>query len=178
MPRTHHVALVLAASLFACSGCGSNAKSTQSTSATAPQTTTGEATRPSPVSTKSSGPLTRTELIIKADAICYGINAKRATIKYSTPADYIRLLMPFAEYQSAAVTRLSKLIPPPSMEHSWRKIVAGARTVADITGVAIQYVRANKLDSTHPLEVKLARARTEMTSLAKREGFKDCAQVS
>jgi hypothetical protein len=156
MSRTRLAALALTAGALAGSGCGEAAKSSN-----------------------GSGPLTRAELIAKADTICLGINAKRAATKFTASlAESARLLPALVAYDRAAVTELRKLIPPPSMANGLKEITAYVQTLANVTATANESAKANtrKLEKTQSLALEVVKARQRMVDAAKREGYKDCAQ--
>lgn len=173
--------VALAASVLALigAGCGEGGKSSSAVTRSN-QTTASIGTQSS--ATQSSEPakaLTKAELVAKADAICYGINAKRSAIRISKLQDYALLVIPFGAYERTAVVELNKLVPPPSLAAAWNEILAGARTQAQATAEISEYIKQHKsLDGTQSIAAALTRATHEMTTAAKREGFADCAQAS
>jgi hypothetical protein len=178
MSRIRLVALVLVASALASSGCGSTTKSSNQTAQSAPPTSSTSTTSSSSTTQPSTRPLTREQLIAKADAICFAINAKRNAITITRIEDFGRVIPPFAAYDEAAVAELRKLTPPASMAEGWKQIVTSAKEFADAVTKFGEYTRIHKTNNgTHSLNLTVIRATREMNTVAKREGFKDCAKT-
>jgi hypothetical protein len=155
MPRTLFAVLpLLAASVLTASGCGGSTSS----------------------STESTGQLTRSQLIAKADAICQAVNAKRASITIKTAQDFARSVPKLAADEHAAVEEMRKLTPPASMTNSWRQIVDSAQTIAYVTGRYRTYAQASNEKLVAPLSAALSKASQAMTVTANREGIRQCAQ--
>jgi hypothetical protein len=173
MPSTRLAALALSALTLAASGCGGSAKSSSQTTspASAVSTTANESATP-------SGPLTRAQLIAKGDAICYRLNTRRSSTRINTPQAYERLVPPLAAFELAGAAEMGKLIPPPSMAHAWQQMVAGARTIAEVTGRYRRYADASSHKLSRPLDAILGKAINELVVTAKREGFNDCARFT
>jgi hypothetical protein len=173
MSTMHHVKLVaiaMATTALAASGCGGSSKSSGgATSAT------GGAPAGTGASARST-PLTRAELIARGDTICRRVNQKRASTTIEPQQTYASAWTPLAVYAHAAAAEMDRLTAPPSMTKDWNRMVSSAQTIADIYSTAIRYAKAGKLDETAPLTAKLARATKEMLTTAKRQGFKDCAR--
>jgi hypothetical protein len=126
----------------------------------------------------SSKPLSRSELIAQGDAICYRLNAKRATLTISRPQDYERIVPPLAAYELAAAAEMGRLMPPTSMAHDWSEMVSGARTIAQATGRFRTYAEANKGKLAHTIDLVLGRGIDELVHAAKRAGFKECSHFA
>jgi hypothetical protein len=179
MPHTRlAVAFVLAATTLAASGCGGSSKatSTPAPATSAANTTSSTATE---ASVKPSGkPLSRSELIARADAICYRLNARRSATTIGRPQDYERVVPALASYELAAATEMGKLVPPASMAHDWQQIVAGSRTVAAATGRFHTYAEAKAGTLAHTIDLVLGKGIDELVHAAKRAGFKDCSHFA
>jgi hypothetical protein len=181
MRCTYLAALALGASALTLvpSGCGGSTKSATRTapSGSAQPPAGGKADVTSESST-SSGSLTRAQLIARGNAICYRLNARRSSTRISRPQDYERLVPVLAAYELAAATEMSKLTPPASMARDWRQMIAGSRTIAEVTGHFQRYSEAGNEKKSRPLDAILGKAIEELTSAAKHAGFKDCAQFT
>lgn len=151
MSRRCPAAFGLVAIVFAASGCGG--------------------------STGSTKPLTRSELIARADAICRRINAQLNTIGIKSGKDYARL----GAYEQAAVAEMRRLTPPTSMASGWEQVVSGAQARADATAKIGTYPPEGAFVARKPaVRAAYAAAGTgmrRMTVAAQREGFKDCART-
>jgi hypothetical protein len=170
MLHVHVVALTLVAAALAASGCGGSSKGTATaTSASAASQTSSAA---------SSKPLTRSELIARGDAICYRLNAKRASLTINRPQDYERLVPPLATYELAAAAEMGRLTPPTSMARDWQQMVSGARTVAQATGRFHTYAEASTGKIARTIDLVLGKGIDELVHAAKHAGFKDCSRFS
>jgi hypothetical protein len=177
----HRAAVVLAGLAIAASGCGGSAKSSSQGTTSAPastsaQTSTSAQATTASGSTKPAPQLTRAQLIEKGDAICYRLNARRSSITISNAGQYEHEIPALAAYERAAAAEMSALTPPPAMASAWRQIVAGARAIAEVTGRSSTFAEAGK--EAHALDAAFGKATEQMTSAAKREGFKDCARYA
>jgi hypothetical protein len=140
--RTGLAALVLAAMLTAF-GCGETAK-----------------------------PLTREELIAKADAICRPVIA-RVDYGKITPARIVRFASQLAAAEERASAQLAKLIPPATMTEEWKQIVHGfQRTAQDFRKLGIPTNAKGEGGVFEPL-YEVSRQRAWVARVA---GFKDCGQ--
>jgi hypothetical protein len=166
------VAALAVVALTAALGCGSQTGSPQPTGTGAvPAGKTAHLSK----EIARTGPLSRTQLISQADAICRRVNLKRAAIRLETRQDYA-LLLPLATYERTALEQMRSLTPPASMAVSWKKILADTQTAIDsIDGLAQAGIAG---DSTELERESLVggKALRETFVLAKREGFKDCAK--
>lgn len=186
MKGSRFAALVLGVTTLVAAGCGGSksAATTASTSTpstasqTATQATTQTAT--STASTAASGqPLTSAQLIVQADAICYGVNAKRAAITITSNAALAQALPRVAAYDREELSELSKLVPPASMANDWKAIILRTQTVANDTAKLVAFLNTNPhLLEGRPTLLKIKQAEAELATVAKRDKFKDCAQTS
>jgi hypothetical protein len=167
MSRTRLAALALAATTLAASGCGGT---TKSSSQAAPPAQAESHTQ--------TGPLTRTELIAKADAICSRVNAQLASTAIRSTHDYARLLPQVAAYEQTELAELGKLTPPASMASDWQQILASTRTLAGDTAKIAEYAKSNNLKAARALLTTATTAQQQMLATAKRNGFKDCSRLS
>jgi hypothetical protein len=180
MTRTRISACALAATALAVAGCGGS-KSSGSTSS-ASQTTSIQAASTSPTQTAtqsrpSGPPLSRAELVAKADAICAGVNAKRASITLRSSQDYTTKLPPLAAYEQAAVARMGTLTPPASMASNWKQMLADSGTIATNTAKVAGYAEAGNHAVTRQLILSSNAAQQRIATIAARYGFKVCGRL-
>jgi hypothetical protein len=129
----------------------------------------------------SPKPLTRAELATKANAIC-----KKATVKLEAVAKKgVRTVQAIAHvapelatFEETALVELSKLIPPAELEEDWKAFVAGAQTLAENTSKIGEDAKANDLKSAKGLVKSSTATQKQMIGIAKRDGIKECEQVS
>ncbi|HEY5194654.1 MAG TPA: hypothetical protein VIJ39_12380 [Solirubrobacteraceae bacterium] len=178
-------ALVLATTTLAISSCGEQAKTTSdagtptSSVASAPASSSSSGANEAanaPISPKG-GRLTHQELVAKAEAICSRVNKKRATIAVTSLQDYGNVL-PLAADEQTAAEELGRLNPPISMTSDWRTIVSDMQAVGYDTRKLGEASRANNLASARSEITSGNVSLTQMISVAKRNGFKNCATTS
>jgi hypothetical protein len=127
---------------------------------------------------KSAKPLTRAQLLAKADAICRRINKKLSSTTIKTQQDIARIAPQLATYEQEGLAELSKLIPPASMANDWKMIITGAQTLADNTAKLGEYVKSKDLKTARALITETSKVQQRTVAIAKRNGFKDCAQTA
>jgi hypothetical protein len=184
MSRTRLLAGALSASLFVVSGCGGTATKTQSAqsvgSASPKTTTSGGAVAPAPppihTSPKTSR-LTRAQLIAAADAICARLSKRTRSVTNTSLAGVGSTAPLVAGYYRAAFAELRNLTPPRSMARDWKAIVSDIRPVADETLIMGKYATDNDPSAAAKVEGRIARIQLHRIAIAKRNGFKDCAEI-
>lgn len=127
---------------------------------------------------ESAKPLTRAQLIAKADTVCRRINKKLSSTTIKSQQDIARIAPKLAEYEQEALADLSKLVPPASMANDWKEIVAGAQTLADNIAKLGEYAKANNLKGARSLIQSSTKIQQQIQATAKRDGFKDCSQTA
>jgi len=171
MLRTYIAVLALAGIGLAAtgSGCGKAAKSAGVTETTASTIANSAESAP-------RGPvLSRRALISKADAICFGINARRSSTKLSVREDYVQLVPPLAAYETTALVKLNKLVPPAAMAGDWNQILADARALIEATAAVGREFTNNEVPQAEASILVAETAGQKMVAVARRDGFKDCA---
>jgi hypothetical protein len=155
MSRRHFAAFVVAAA--AVSGCGE--------------------------STGSSKPLTRSALIARGNLICRRPNTKLTTPAGGEGGGLAHLLLSRAAYEHAVAVEMRTLTPPASMANGWGQIVSGTQTLADATAKLGEYEQSHNHrfftpnPTSHAASTAMAEGTRQLTAFARREGFKDCAQI-
>lgn len=125
----------------------------------------------------SSKPLTRAELTAKANAICRSVSGELATKSVKSVQGVARTAPQLAAIEQRALTQLSKLVPPASMENEWKTFIAGAQTLAENTVKLGEYAKDNDLKSARDLIVSSETAVKRMSAIMKGYDIKDCEQV-
>lgn len=128
----------------------------------------------------SSKPLTRAELMVKANAICKRVNVQVSTAnkKASTEQDIARIAPRLAAFEQASLTELSKLVPPSDLANDWKTIIAGGQTLAENTAKLGEYAKAKNIKGAQTLVISSEKVQQQIVSIAKRDGFVECEQVT
>jgi hypothetical protein len=176
MAPTRLVALALATTALAASGCGGANSGAGAENSGASASSSGS-NNSNGSGNKPSTRLTRAELIARADAICKRVVALRDSIVITSPADEARILPPFAAYQLSAVAALAKLDPPSSMAGDWNAILTSFRTLADDTEKVAKAAQSNSLQQMQSLSLPLNDVRRRITVIAARSGLQSCSRI-
>jgi len=181
MLRRHAAALALAATTLAASGCGgspSTGSTDTSTSATPSSSTATGTTTTAATETTSGKPMTRAEILIaKAGAICGRIKARHRALNFKTQQDIAREIPLFASYQQAVLTELSKLTPPTSMTHEWKRFAAATQALANDTTRLGEYVKTNRFSATGPILARINKDESDVKTHAARDGIVGCVRI-
>jgi hypothetical protein len=127
---------------------------------------------------ESAKPLTRAQLLRKADAVCHKLSKKLSSSKIKTEKDLVQELPKLAGYEQEGLAELSKLIPPAKLAEDWKMIIAGAQTLADDIAKVGEDAKAKEMKAAHAIFAKAAKVQQRTTAITKRDGFKDCSQVT
>lgn len=120
---------------------------------------------------ESSKPLTRAELIAKADAICRRVTHQVDWLKV-TKQSLSGSVHRLAALEEQAAGELSKLIPPPSMAEAWHFIVNGFR----LTGPQFEQIARAAREVVGSYAIPLSNAQHERALRAKLEGITGCEE--
>lgn len=127
---------------------------------------------------KSAKPLTRAQLLHRADTICHRLSKKLSSTTIKTEQDFVRVLPKLAGYEQEGLAELSKLIPPARMAEDWKMIVAGAQTLADDVAKLGEDVKAKDRKAARAVLSEVGKVQQRTGAIAKRDGFKDCSQAA
>jgi hypothetical protein len=157
----------MAAAVLAIASCGQSTKT---------QTAQTQSANAQPTQTQSAKALTRSELITKADAICYHANSKRDSVK--TRNEFVSYVTGMASIEKAAGAELGGLVPPASMSSDWGRIVTGTEELANILTRLAEYARSHKGEPPQgSLYASATVTQERVLSTAKRDGFRDCSRT-
>lgn len=124
---------------------------------------------------ESAKPLTRAQLLSRADAICARINKKLSATNIKSQQDIVRIAPQLAADEQQGLAELNKLIPPASMANDWKTIITGAQTLADSTAKLGEDVKAKDLKAARTVISEANKVQQRTVAVAKRDGFKDCS---
>jgi hypothetical protein len=130
-----------------------------------------------PVKVSTGKPLTRSQLIAEANAICARTNAELSAITLVTRKEVERELPQETIYRTTEANELSKLVPPASMAREWSTVVNDFHTYAAYAQAAVPYARARNLRAFVPLLRPAARVQERLQSDAAHIGIGHCAKA-
>jgi hypothetical protein len=180
--RTRLPALVLVAAVLAIAGCGGSSKtssSSSSTNTTSAGTTATSATTAA-VTTSSGPPLSKSQLVARAGAICKRVAAElnAAPSKLRSEQDVVHIAALRVGIEQKALTELSKLTPPASMKQGYQQLLTDRQTLIEDTKKIGEYSVANNGKAAQPLYVTSAGVLRQMEATAQRNHFKYCGKLA
>jgi hypothetical protein len=173
MLRIQFAAMALAtAALLTASGCGGSSKDASTTTVNAATTTPPTGTTPK---VATGAPLTRAQLITRANTICVNTNNKRAAIVVVHPSEYARELPQAAIYATTETNELSELVPPAALAHDWSKLLDYFHLYAEYTNAFARYTQTHTTNTSGPLLEKAEGIHQRLATIATRDGLTHCA---
>jgi hypothetical protein len=176
------IAIVLVGLAVLASGCGksSNARSQAKGTTSGGQRESGRISTDNGVPlvkpSSSSTPLSRSELVKRANAACRR-QSERPPIKVTSAAEFELAIPQALSYEQTFYEELGKLAPPASLASDWGQIVAGTRTtIGDIVALR-KYPHVTQNVAARPLFANMAQTRIQMRHAARRVGLRDCLPV-
>lgn len=168
------VAALIAASMLAAAGCGgSSAPKPTGTAANRAATNTAAAHRRVP------GDPSASRVIAKADAICRRVNGELTAAPPGFAISQIARSAPRnAALEERAIAELNRIRPPAALARDWRQIIAYRQILAQELLKLVRYAKANDARAIQTLAASKKRVHQELSRLAARDGFKDCARLN
>lgn len=177
MSQRKLAACALAATVFVGSGCGASSKSTSSSKTVSSTAAATASVNTTPATLAVGKPLTRTQLIARADPICASTNLQVGTMSARTGSESLRILPQIVVYYSTEAESLGKLVPPRSLAHDWGQIVNDIQHYSQITNAAVRYAKENQLPTARRLYRQAIKLLEQWPATAKRDSFKHCSKL-
>jgi hypothetical protein len=180
MLRRQLAVLALAATALVAYGCGESSKSQTAAQTTGASSSSSTTTGSSPTATTTvkiatGKPLTRAQLIAKADAICAQANKQIDTVSETTARGIEQGFPKAAVYQADESSELRKLVPPATMAHDWTLIMGDFQRYLEYAEKAAEYAKAKDVKAVVPLIKPGEVVHERLNAIAKRDGFKYCS---
>lgn len=173
------VSFVLVAAALAAGGCSAGASETESSQSPTLSHAGSTGSLPASSPPPSGDPLSRSQLIARADAICRGLDTKLATVNPASLSmhEIARFAPPRAVLERTAVAELSKLMPPASITRDWRQVIAYRSTLTNELFKLGSDAKANDAAGIRALAVSKKLVHQKLLTVATRDGFKYCSRV-
>jgi hypothetical protein len=173
MPRRagSKMTYLLAVIALSVAGCGGGSGSTGVSDA-GPTWTIASSTPVGP-------PLTRAQLIARADAICKRRNTAIDAVKLQSAkaAGVVRFASQSAALEQAAFLELGRLSPPTAMAANWQQILAYDRTLLEAVLDLGEYGKHRDARAISALAHSTEAVKRRLLAAASRDGFKYCSRV-
>ena len=175
------VALAFAATALAASGCSESSKTGSTAAATATVSAAQVAATPPPTvppaKVATGTPLTRSELIAQAEAVCTRVNAKSSALVANNVQEFTRTFPQLAIYNRTEAAELSKLVPPAAMAHVWVRMIDDLQLHSQyVSEVARDLEQKNKIAATRFVQAN--KVIENLVETAKQAGFDHCSKLS
>jgi hypothetical protein len=173
-------AILLATGLVVGTGCGKSSSSTGTTANAVTGTSQTTATDIAGTDAASGKALTHDELVAEANTICKGIVAQQAVVNKGSKAQpaLTRRVIALAAYDQGALSALSRLRPPASMEGEWQPVAALATSFAAEMAKFSNALKENRVkfgfSQLFPLVTAVER---KLIAATLRIGLKECAAI-
>lgn len=169
------VSFVLVAAALAVGGCSGGASETEPSQLLS----TSHAGSTGPLPSGDPPSPSQARLIARADAICRQLNTEIIATKLAnlSAREIARGVPRNAALEQRALTELSKLRPPASIARSWRQVIAYRTTLMEELVKLGRDAKANDAAGIQTLTASKKRVHGELSTTARRAGFKDCSQV-
>jgi hypothetical protein len=121
----------------------------------------------------------RSPLIAQADSICKQLNTEFAAHKPASDGlpEIARVSPDRAVLEQRTVRELAALTPPTSLAHDWQQIIGYRQTLAKELAELGRYAKTNDMVAVRRLEASKKVQHKKLFTVARRNGFTDCAQV-
>jgi hypothetical protein len=177
MLHTQLAAVALTGLVLVASGCGKSSK-TESTSTaaatTTPATTTTTTTESTTTTAATGKPLSRTELIAAADAICARSNAKTSVLFAKQIQELATIYPEIALYEGTETKELGQLTPPSSMTVAWKRIINDIEQHRRYVTEVAHDIQIKSTNAGRPYHLATVAIEDELVT-AKHAGFKRCS---
>jgi hypothetical protein len=174
--------LMLVAVTLSATGCGGSkgGTNTATSSAAASVATTPITSASSQTGATGNGsgkPLSASQLVARADAICARLNTKLGRDVVHNQPEVARVAPHRAAIEQAALTELSRLLPPASMATDYQQMLAVRHTLIEDTIKLGIDAKAGYAQAERPVYSSSTALVGQMAATAQRNGFKHCGQL-
>jgi hypothetical protein len=126
----------------------------------------------------SARPLTRAQLIKRANAICDRVHAKMKAIgPADTPARVAFVARKLAGFQQQELEQMRRLRPPSSLASDWKKIVEGAQELTVNVGTLSTDVQLKKTKQMFEELKQVGEDQKRIAVIVKRDGLTNCVRL-
>jgi len=126
----------------------------------------------------SAQPLTRKQLIAKANAVCSTMHRKmKAAGTASTPEQLTRIARKLAGYEQQQIEAMRKLLPPKKLASDWKQMIEGAQEISESVATLSSALEAKDKKQAEEALKQTGEVEKRVTTIAKRDGFTACSEL-
>lgn len=126
----------------------------------------------------STQPLTRAQLVSKADRICAQVHHKVHAIgPASTPQQLSRLAHKLAGFEQQQIESMRKLKPPASLASDWKQMVEGAQEIAEGTATLSTDIQLKKEKQVGEALKQIGKVEQRLAPVVAKDGFTSCKEL-
>lgn len=127
----------------------------------------------------SAQPLSRKQLISKADAVCGKLHTKvKAIGPVKTPQDLARATRKLAGFEQQQIEAMKKLVPPKQLASDWKQMIEGVQELSESVATVSTDLQAKKKKTAQAALKQVGEIERKITAIAKRDGFNACTEVT
>lgn len=126
----------------------------------------------------SAQPLTRKQLVSKADAVCSRLHRKMKSVgPANSPGQLSHVAEKLAGYEQQQIEAMRKLIPPKHLASDWKQMIEGAEEISENVATLSSALQAKKKHEAQEALKQTGEVEKRVTTIAKRDGFTACSEV-
>lgn len=126
----------------------------------------------------SAQPLTRKQLVAKANAVCSTLHKKMKTVgPANTPEELSRVARKLAGYEQQQIEAMRKLVPPKQLASDWKQMIEGAEELSESVATLSSALEAKKKKQATEALKQTGVIEKRVTAIAKRDGFTVCSEL-
>jgi hypothetical protein len=127
----------------------------------------------------STKPLTRAQLVSKANSLCSHVQAKmKAAGVAKTTQEYAKIAKKLAGFEQQQLESMRKLKPPPSMASDWKQMIEGAEEITEDAGTLSTDIQLKKDKAAGAVLQQIGAEEKKLAPIVQRDGFHSCSQLS
>jgi hypothetical protein len=127
----------------------------------------------------SAQPLTRAQLVSRADAICTEVHTKMKTAgSASSPKQFVHLARKLAGFQQQELEQMQKLTPPASLASDWKKILESAEEITEHVGTLSTDVETKKDKQASEALKQISAIQQRVAVVVRRDGLTSCDELA
>jgi hypothetical protein len=127
----------------------------------------------------SAAPLTRAQLVSRANALCTQLHNKMQQVgPAKTKQDLARIARKLASFEQQQLEAMHNLTPPASMASDWKQMIEGAEEIAATASTLSTEVQLKKNKAAGEALKQLGKVEQHMKPIVERDGFTSCKELA